>query len=65
MRYEMTYGYAGDDASVRVASDAKNTVFTAMEDAASAAYWVSYTLHAPADSTYIMIPACAYDGNRF
>lgn len=40
MRYEMTYGYAGDDASVRVASDAKNTVFTAMEDAASAAYWV-------------------------
>lgn len=65
MRYEMTYGYAGDDASVRVASDAKNTVFTALEDAASAAYWVSYTLHAPADSTYIMIPACAYDGNRF
>ena len=65
MRYEMTYGCSGDKEGVRVASDASNTVFTALRDAASAAYWVSYRLHAPADSTYIMIPACAYDGNRF
>lgn len=53
MRYEMTYGCSGDKESVRVASDASNTVFTALRDAASAAYWVSYRLHAPADSTYI------------
>lgn len=65
MYYEMSYGYDAERCAMRVASDASSTVFCAQSDAQDAACWVSYRMHAPIDDTYIMIPACAYDGNRF
>ena len=65
MYYEMSYGYDAERCAMRVASDASSTVFCAQSDAQDAACWVSYRMHASIDDTYIMIPACAYDGNRF
>ncbi len=65
MYYEMNYGFDAERCAMRVASDAASTAFCALEDSDDAACWVSYRLRAPIDDTYIMIPACAYDGNRF
>lgn len=51
--------------SVRVVSNADETRFTSLAASADAGYSVIWTLHAPVKNTYIMIPACAYNGNRF
>jgi len=63
MLIENHYGFSGS--STRVLSGADETRFIALEASNDAAYWVQWTLHAPISETYIMLPACAYDGNRF
>lgn len=65
MKYSMTYGYSGEAANTRVAHNSSETLFTALRASDNAAYWVDITLHAPIAESYIMIPACAYNGNRF
>ena len=65
MLLQRTYGHNGARENTRVFSNADETRFTALNPVKDAAYWVKWTLHAPIDETYIMIPACAYDGNRF
>lgn len=63
MLYNMRYDLCGSDANV--VSDEYCTVFTAAKDDENARYCVIYELDAPIEDTYIMVPACAYDGNRF
>ncbi len=65
MKYTKTYGYTGPETDTAVMETAEETRFTALRDSEDAGYWVSYTLEAPIADTYIMVPACAYDGNRF
>ena len=60
-----TCGWYGDAEAARFVSLAEETHFFAQTDSDNTAYWVRWTLNAPIDSTYIMLPACAYDGNRF
>ena len=60
-----TRGYAGDCDKTRVIRNDRETRFTALSDSADAAYWVDFRLDAPIADTYVMIPGCAYDGNRF
>lgn len=62
MKYELRYG-AWDE--TQIASSPSETRFTALKDSENAAYWVDITLRAPVADTYVMIPACAYNGNRF
>ena len=47
-----------------ISADAAGAVFTAQADSADAVFVLEYTLSIPFGS-YIMLPACAYDGNRF
>jgi len=58
-------GHTGARENTRVFSNADETRFVALNPSKDAAYWVKWTLRAPIEETYIMIPACAYDGNRF
>ncbi len=62
MKYNLNYGYSVDS---EVFHDEHNTVFTPVSDCEDAAFWVDISLTAPIKDTYIMLPACAYDGNRF
>jgi hypothetical protein len=57
--------YTGAQENTRVVSAADETRFTALAASEDAGYSVSWTLNAPIGDSYIMIPACAYDGNRF
>lgn len=52
-------------ADTTVIDNADETRFIAVSDAESVHYSVSFTMDAPIHDTYIMLPACAYDGNRF
>ena len=61
MKYTINYGYSG---AVKAEQHAAYTSFTALENDINAAYWVDISLDAPIADTYIMIPACAYNGNR-
>ena len=65
MIVNQTRGYAGDRDRTRVIHNDEETRFTALADSGDAAYWVDFRLDAPIGDTYIMIPGCAYDGNRF
>ena len=65
MLIQRTYGYSGAKENTRVFSHADETRFVALNPSKDVAYWVKWTLRAPIEETYIMIPACAYDGNRF
>ncbi|MBQ3861188.1 MAG: hypothetical protein II779_11710, partial [Clostridia bacterium] len=65
MIVNQTRGYAGDRDRTRVIHNDEETRFTALADSGDAAYWVDFRLDAPIADTYIMIPGCAYDGNRF
>ncbi len=65
MKYMKTYGYTGPATDTTVTETADETRFTALQDSEDAGYWVDYTLDASIANTYIMVPACAYDGNRF
>ncbi len=65
MKYTKTYGFTGPETDTIVTETVEETRFTALQDSEDAGYWVSYTLDAPIADTYIMVPACAYDGNRF
>ncbi len=64
MKYEIIRGFCGADELTRVNWNADETRFTALTDSQDAGYWVEFRLRVPKDA-YIMIPACAYDGNRF
>jgi len=65
MKYEIKRNYAGAPEKTAVNWNNYETRFTAKEASEDAAYWVEFTLEAPIKDTYIMAPACAYDGNRF
>ena len=65
MNYEMKRGFAGPAEDTRVLWNANETRFTALAASEDAAYWVDFEMDAPIADTYIMVPACAYDGNRF
>ena len=56
------YGYS---APTQAITGEHETVFTALAATDDANYWVSYTIDAPIADSYILLPACAYDGNRF
>lgn len=53
------------DQETRVCASEQETRFTALKASSDAAYRVEFEIDAPAKDTYVMIPACAYDGNRF
>lgn len=61
MEYRVDYGFTG---SAKAEHTGTFTRFTALENDMDASYWVDLFIHAPISDTYIMIPACAYDGNR-
>ena len=65
MHHEITRGFSGPENGTRVVFNEEETRFTALCDSDVAGYWVDFKLNAPIADTYIMIPACAYDGNRF
>lgn len=65
MLISQTRGFAGDHDKTRVIHNNEETRFTALSDSSDAAYWVDFRLDAPIADTYIMIPSCAYNGNRF
>lgn len=65
MFIQKKYDYTGSKENTRVVSNADETRFTALKGSRDAAYSVTWTIHAPIKDTYIMLPACAYDGNRF
>ena len=54
-----------DGQAVRADASEAETRFTALKASDDAAYRVEFELDAPAADAYVMIPACAYDGNRF
>ena len=64
MTIQKSYGYAGAAEDTRVVLGDEQTRFTALKDSGDAAYWLQWRLEAPIDDSFIMIPACAYDGNR-
>lgn len=55
----------GCSSPTRVIDGEEKTSFIALAPTKDANYWVSFTLTAPIDDTYIFLPACVYDGNRF
>ena len=65
MKYEIKRSYAGAAEQTIVNWNAYETRFTAKEASGDAAYWVQFDLEAPIEDSYIMVPACVYDGNRF
>lgn len=65
MNWKMSYGYAGSEDATLVSHAALETRFTALQYSKDAAYWVDCVLNIAPENAYIMIPACAYDGNRF
>ena len=65
MNYDIRRGYAGAPENTKLLFDANRTVFTALAPSDDAGYWVEFGMDAPVADTYIMVPACAYNGNRF
>ncbi len=65
MLISQTRGFAGEKDKTRVIRNDGETRFTALADSRDAAYWVDFRLDAPIADTYVMIPGCAYNGNRF
>lgn len=55
----------GIESQTRINALEDKTVFTALADCDNAAFSVSWTLDAPSCDSYILVPGCAYDGNRF
>ena len=65
MHYEIKRGFEGAEKDTKVIWNESETRFIALTKSNDAAYWVDFELNAPIRDTYIMIPACAYNGNRF
>ena len=65
MRISQTYGFSGAKEHTRVIAGDEQTRFIALKASDDAAYWLEWRLEAPIGDSFIMIPACAYDGNRF
>jgi len=65
MLVRKTCSFTGAKENTRVVSNADETRFTALTASDDAGYSVTWTLDAPIKDSYIMLPACAYDGNRF
>lgn len=65
MKYEIRRWFNGSDEACSMNCSSDETCFTAKQPSEDAAYGVSFEIDAPIDDTYIMVPACAYDGNRF
>ena len=57
--------FSGPASATHVEQREEETVFTALQSSDSAAYTLTWALNAPIADTYILLPACAYDGNRF
>ena len=65
MRYDVKRGFVGALDDTRISFDKQETRFQAVSSSDDAAYWVDFRLEIRQEDSYIMIPACAYDGNRF
>jgi len=65
MQYEIKRRYSGPAENTRVTWNTTETRFTALASTEDAGYTVSFEMQAPIADTYIMVPACAYNGNRF
>ena len=65
MKYEIRRGFSGAAGETRMTFNEEETRFEAMAASDDAAYWVEFHLPVRPSDSYIMIPACAYDGNRF
>lgn len=65
MEYEIRRGYTGQPENTKLLWTEEETRFIAVADSDDAAYWVEFSMCAPVEETYIMVPACAYNGNRF
>ena len=65
MKYEIKRGSSGAEKDTAIVWNEDETRFTSLVDSDDAAYWVDFELDAPIDDSFIMIPACAYNGNRF
>jgi len=65
VEYTFSYGYAGEKHGVQVVCRENSTLFRVLADDSDAGFYVDFSLKAPICDTYIMLPACAYDGNRF
>ena len=65
MHYQKSHGASGAKKDTRVLLSSDETRFIACTDSDDQSYWVQFTLYAPIADTHIMIPACAYNGNRF
>ena len=65
MLYNKTCGYLGEAEDMRINADKDATRFIAQRKLDDAACWVKFSLTVSGDDAYVMLPACAYDGNRF
>jgi len=65
MKYEVSSWYAGAPENTVVTVTDQETCFCAVRDSEDAAYQVCFEMEAPIADTYILVPGCACDGNRF
>ncbi len=65
MLLKKTFGYLGASGQTKVTAHENETIFTALADCGNAGYSVTWSLNAPIADSYILVPGCAYDGNRF
>ncbi len=65
MLLKKDFGYLGAAGQTRVTAFENETIFTALCGCDNAGYTVTWTLDAPIADSYILVPGCAYDGNRF
>ena len=65
MLYEVKRGTESLQDAVKIIWNQNETRFCALEDEENAVYRVSFEMEAPIEDTYIMVPGCAYNGNRF
>ena len=64
MRYEFISGHNGRD-GVLTEERETETRFLSLRATDDAAFWVEYRIFMDPLDAYILLPACAYDGNRF
>ena len=65
MKINQSFGFSGAKEHTRVIAGDEETRFIALKASDDAAYWCEWRLEAPIADSFIMIPACCYDGNRF
>lgn len=65
MEFEIRRGCSGPEKDTDIRFDESETRFTAKTASEDAAYRVDFRMELKSGDSYIMLPACAYDGNRF